>query len=254
MWTSAERTQLAPFCGVQAEKRAAGLFTLLHKALLRFRWRKTLRFSLLAAAVFRFFVCLFVGFVSFRFVSFRFRFCLFACGLCFLLQGFPDTIAGPSRIPLSCRVFTHKFALICCKIISFIYVLPFTWPSVPVDNLFKRFPLKASEKQNLNEINYQTVTLTYRPSETIRASRGANWENSSQSPGHNLEHHVARLKDVKGWPYISKRHQTQSSRGIGFSPLTISCNKFFVPDAGHGYMVRSWSHWSGRKRALGKIY
>jgi len=105
----------------------------------------------------------------------------------------------------------------------------------------------------LNKINYQTVTLTYRPSETIRANRGVNGEKSGQSPGHNLEHHVARLKDVKGWPYISKRHQTQSSRGIGFSPLTISCNKFFVPDAGHGYMVRSVRHWSGCKRSTWRI-
>lgn len=51
-------------------------------------------------------------------------------------------------------------ALICCKIISFIYVLPFTW-RYAVDNLFKRRQRRGAT--NLNKINYQTVTLTYRP-------------------------------------------------------------------------------------------
>lgn len=98
-----------------------------------------------------FFVSLFVCLlVSFRFVSPRavpFSLLFVRLWIVFPVTRLPGShLPYPSRIP--CPVaLTHKFALICCKIISFIYVLPFTWPSVHVDNLFKRsFPQRRKNK------------------------------------------------------------------------------------------------------------
>lgn len=145
-------------------------------------------------------------YVSIRFISFHFASVLFPVCLSFSA----DCVSHCPLTPYSLRdasVLTHKFALICCKIISFIYVLPFTW-RYAVDNLFKRRHRRGAT--NLNKINYQTVTLTYRPgSQAARQAGGGGRLLAIQLPRskswkHNLEHHVARLKDVKGWPYIRK--------------------------------------------------
>lgn len=108
-------------------------------------------------------------YVSIRFISFHFTSVLFPVCLSFSA----DCVSHCPLTPHFLRdatVLTHKFALICCKIISFIYVLPFTW-RYAVDNLFKRRHRRGAT--NLNKINYQTVTLTYRPgSQAARQAGG----------------------------------------------------------------------------------
>lgn len=106
-----------------------------------------------------------IRFNSFHFVSFQFCFSLSVCvqivfPIVLTLPAIPPPYPFPPCGCVAATVLTHKFALICCKIISFIYVLPFTW-RYAVDNLFKRRHRRGAT--NLNKINYQTVTLTYRP-------------------------------------------------------------------------------------------
>lgn len=152
MCTSAERTQLDPLKGwggfVNAEKGQPGSSLCCTKPCSDFGEGKLVAFH---SSRLSFFVSLFVCLlVSFRFVSPRavpFSLLFVRLWIVFPVTRLPGShLPYPSRIP--CPVaLTHKFALICCKIISFIYVLPFTWPSVHVDNLFKRsFPQRRKNK------------------------------------------------------------------------------------------------------------
>lgn len=173
----------------------------------------------------------------------NFGFSLFVCLFVVLrCVSMTSRLVSARSIPFRCVsgtdlfVLAHKFALICCKIISFIYVQPFTWPLIT----YLRRRVRWWQATNLYKINYQTVTLTYRlnVAQLSPAQPSALLAKEACRANHNLEYHVASFKGCQRLAIYQKRHQTQAEAGC--SPLTISCNKILC--AGQATPTHTHTH------------